>query len=112
MQKKFADCTVRTVADVVESYDDVAGLYTDVAGLSWRIIGSWIVESFLDTWHLGGEWISDTWPKLGSPRVTWALFKICVVGRTRAHDLWAGEEIWEGPPNRHAHHWFLTYMCF
>jgi hypothetical protein len=24
----------------------------DVAGLSWRTVGSWMVESFLDTWHL------------------------------------------------------------
>jgi hypothetical protein len=39
-QKKIADCTVRTVADVAGSYDDVAGPYADVAGLSWWTVGS------------------------------------------------------------------------
>jgi hypothetical protein len=99
-QKKIADCTVCTDADVEGPYDDVAGSYTDVVGLSWRTVGSWMIESFLDTWHLGGEWIGDTWPKQGLPRVTWALDKICVVDRTRPRDLRAGEELWEGPPNR------------
>jgi hypothetical protein len=109
-QIKFVDCTVRTDADVAGSYDDVAGLYVDVVGLSWQTVGSWTVESFLDTWHLGGEWIGDTWPKQGPPRVTWVLDKICVVGRTRPRDLRVGEELWEGPPNRRAHHQFLTII--
>jgi hypothetical protein len=89
-QKKIVDCTVRTVADVAGSYDDMAGPYANVAGLSWWTVGSWTVESFLDTWHICGEWIGDTWPKQGLPRVTWALDKICVVGRTRPRDLRAG----------------------
>ena len=67
-------------ADVVGPYDDMAGMYVDMvepyanmASLSWWTGGSWTVESFLDTWHLGGEWIGDTWPKQRSPRVTWAM---------------------------------------
>jgi hypothetical protein len=55
-QKKFVDCTVRTVADVAGSYDDVAGPYANMAGLSWQIVGSWAVESFLDTWNVFGTW--------------------------------------------------------
>jgi hypothetical protein len=51
-------------------YDDVAGLYVDVAGMGWCTVGSWTLESFLDTWHICGKWIGDTWPKKGLPRVT------------------------------------------
>ena len=64
-QKKCVDCTVRTDANV-------AGPYTDMAELSWRTGGSCVDESFLDTWHYG-EWIGDTWPKQGPPRVTLAM---------------------------------------
>jgi hypothetical protein len=46
-QKKFADCTVRTVADVAGSYDDVAGLYADM----------WQAE-LVDSWQLDGRIIS------------------------------------------------------
>jgi hypothetical protein len=69
-KKQIADCTVRTVADMAGPYDDVAGLYTDVAGLSWQIVGSWEVESFLDTWHVFGKWDGATWPRHGLPRDT------------------------------------------
>jgi hypothetical protein len=75
--KKFADCTV-----MVGPYDDVVGPYTDMVGMSWWTVGSWTVESFLDMFHICGEWIGDTWPKQGLPHVTWALVKICVVDRT------------------------------
>jgi hypothetical protein len=50
--------------------DDVAGPYTDMAGLSWQIVGSWVVESFLDTWHVFGKWDGATWPRHGLPRGT------------------------------------------
>jgi hypothetical protein len=36
----------------------------------WQVlVGSFVDESFLDMWHCG-EWIGDTWPKQGPPRVT------------------------------------------
>jgi hypothetical protein len=57
-QKKIADCIVCIVcmdADIAGLYNDVAGSYADVAGMSWWTVGSWMVESFLHTWHLGGE---------------------------------------------------------
>jgi hypothetical protein len=65
-KKMCANCTVRIVrtdVDVPGLYTDMEEPYTDVARLSWRTGGSWTVESFIDTWHLGGEWIGDTWPK-------------------------------------------------
>jgi hypothetical protein len=55
-QKIFADCTVRTVADMAGPYNDVAGPYADMVGLSWWTVGSWAVESFLDTWHVFATW--------------------------------------------------------
>jgi hypothetical protein len=63
--KKIVDCTVRTIADVAWSYNDVAGPYADVAKLSWRTIGSWEVESFLDTWHVFDKLDGATWPRHG-----------------------------------------------
>jgi hypothetical protein len=77
-KKTCADCIVHTVcmdADMARLYANVAESYVDVARLSWQTSGSWTVESFLDTWHLGGEWIGDTWPKRGLPRVTWVMVK-------------------------------------
>jgi hypothetical protein len=113
--KKIVDCIVRTVcmvAKVAGSYDDVAGLYADVAGLSWWTVGSYVDELASDMWHLGGEWIGDTWPKQGPPRVTWSMVKICGVYRTRPHDLQAGVKLWEGSSNRHTHHVVLTTIRF
>jgi hypothetical protein len=47
----------------------VAGSYN-----MWQVlVDSHVDESFLDTCHLGGEWIGDTWPKQGLPRVTWTM---------------------------------------
>jgi hypothetical protein len=40
-----------------------------VAGVGWQLDD----ESFLDTWHVCGEWNGDTWPNQWSPRVTWAV---------------------------------------
>jgi hypothetical protein len=68
--------------DVAEPYTDMVESYANVVGLSWWTVGSWTVESFLDTWHIYGEWIGDMWPKQGLPRVTWAMVKICVIDRT------------------------------
>jgi hypothetical protein len=36
------------------------------------------------------------------------MVKTCGVCRTRPHDLQAGVELWEGPPNRRTHHVVLT----
>jgi hypothetical protein len=66
-KKKIVDCIVRTVADVAGPYDDVVGPYADVARLSWWTVGSWVVESFLDTWHVFGKWDGATWPRHGLP---------------------------------------------
>jgi hypothetical protein len=55
---------------VAGPYDDVAGPYDDMAWLSWWTVGSYVDELASDTWHLGGEWIGDTWPKQGLPCVT------------------------------------------
>jgi hypothetical protein len=41
---------------------------------TWQLlVGSSVDESFLDMCHLDGEWIGDTWPKQGLPRVTWTM---------------------------------------
>jgi hypothetical protein len=69
--KKFADCTIRTVADVARSYTDVAG--AELAD-SWRLA----VKSFLDMWHSFDKWDGAMWPRHGLPRGSifhW-LFKI------------------------------------
>jgi hypothetical protein len=67
-QKNCVDCTVRTDADMAGAVRHVAGPCD-----MWQVlVGSWTMNHFL-THGIGGEWIGDTWPKQGLPRVTLAM---------------------------------------
>jgi hypothetical protein len=65
-KKIFVDCTVRTDAELAGSYDTWQMLSL-VAGVELAVM--WM-NYIVDTWHICGKWIGDTWPKRGLPRVT------------------------------------------
>jgi hypothetical protein len=72
-KKCVTDCTVRTDADVAGPYDTWQMLSWQgrtTCGRCWLAV---VWMNFLDTWHVCGEWIGDTWPKQGPPRVTWTM---------------------------------------
>jgi len=106
-------CTTRGRCWVGRVVRHVAGVELARSYDMWQVLGgSQVDELASDTWHIGGEWIGDTWPKQLLPRVTWELLKICGVCRTRPRDLRAKVYLWEGPPNRRATHVVLTTIWF
>ena len=94
-KKRGADCTVRT--DI-----DVAGRTTR----GRKLLDSWHVTSFV-----GSEWDGNMWPNQWPPHVTYLLVKIFALGRSRPRDLRGRVKLWERPPNRCSHTYYLIYIC-